>query len=229
MADPITTAELERRMADAVKRVFGARRRQVEAVLKRPGGDWQRALDRVYTQLRDELADEFGPLIRDGALDAALATQAQAGVSVSVDALGSRATRYAQRYTFDLVGGIVDTTRQRLGDALVSFLDDESIDLRTLGETVGKIFGQARGQTIATTEATRAAAQGQKALVDELRAENPDARVEEIWQTSEDEIVCPVCGPKNGKRITGGDRPPAHPNCRCAVRVVVLSVGGRRV
>jgi hypothetical protein len=38
-----------------------------------------------------------------------------------------------------------------------------------------------------------------------------------IWQTSNDERVCPICGPKHGKEITDGKFPPAHPRCRCWV------------
>jgi len=41
----------------------------------------------------------------------------------------------------------------------------------------------------------------------------------EVWQTRNDEIVCPICGPRHGKEEGDGwtkdDGPPAHPRCRC--------------
>lgn len=39
------------------------------------------------------------------------------------------------------------------------------------------------------------------------------AGFESVWVTAADEIVCPICGAKNGK-VTK-DIPPAHPDCRC--------------
>jgi len=242
MADPLTQAQIERRFAEIVRRVMGARVGDVTDVLANPTGDWQAALDRLYAEIQAQLADEFAPLIERGLIDSAALASQQAGVAFDLAALGKRAETFASRYTFDLVKGITDTTRDRLSDAVVKFLESDATDLRQLGETIGGLFGPSRGQTIATTEATRAAAQGQRILVEELKAESPDAEVVEVWQTSEDEIVCEICGegglsgvarsedgyfhhPRGGRYSS----PPAHPNCRCAVRVVVLSAGGQRV
>lgn len=46
--------------------------------------------------------------------------------------------------------------------------------------------------------------------------------MEQVWRTSGDERVCPICGPLNGKRKSEGwsgvtGPPPAHVNCRCWV------------
>jgi hypothetical protein len=45
-----------------------------------------------------------------------------------------------------------------------------------------------------------------------------------VWSTSEDERVCPTCGPLNGVIVAmdaefekGGSVPPAHPMCRCCL------------
>jgi len=224
----LTQPEIERRFAAIVKRVMGSRADEALATIKR-GGDWQAALDKLYAQIRSEFEDEFAPLIQRGLVDSAALTAESVGVAVSTRALEDRAADFARRYTFDLVKGITDTTRERLSESVVKFLQDETIDLKQLGKTVEWLFGGGRGQTIATTEATRAAAQGQALFVKQLKDENPDAKVAQVWATSEDEMVCPVCGALNGTRITGKNTPPAHPNCRCAVRVVVLSVGGKRV
>lgn len=39
----------------------------------------------------------------------------------------------------------------------------------------------------------------------------------EIWRTSGDERVCPVCGPLAGREYRAGEgpEPPLHGNCRC--------------
>ena len=69
---------------------------------------------------------------------------------------------------------------------------------------------------IAVTEITRAAAEGVKLTQETLRSSG--LSFERIWRTANDELVCPVCGPLNGKpeREWGGVEPPAHPNCRCS-------------
>jgi hypothetical protein len=45
-----------------------------------------------------------------------------------------------------------------------------------------------------------------------------------IWNTREDEIVCPICGPRNGLEITDDEYPPIHPNCLPG-NTFVLSIG----
>lgn len=224
MPKHLTQAELERRLARIARAVLKERSDEVMAIIQR-GGDWQGALDEVYATMQSRLLDELAPQLGAGVRDSALALMEREALSLSVDAIGNRASEFASRYTYDLVTGIVDTTRERLGNAMTAYFQDESIDLRALGAKVEAVFGEGRGQMIATTEATRASAQGQVVLTEELREESPNARIAMVWATSEDELVCEICGPLDGKRIEGDVVPPAHPNCRCAVRVVVLDEG----
>jgi len=57
-----------------------------------------------------------------------------------------------------------------------------------------------------------------------LQAETPELTTTLVWNTMQDEVVCPVCGPLEGapKGEWGGqfpDGPPAHPNCRCSTSI----------
>ena len=73
---------------------------------------------------------------------------------------------------------------------------------------------------IARTEVTRAAVEGERALVKETNdivSQHGIDPMVPIWQTRNDEIVCPICGPKHNKEIKDGEYPPAHPRCRCWV------------
>lgn len=142
-----------------------------------------------------------------------------AEITVRWDLINTRAQRWAERYSFELVKGITATSRDRLRELVSAYAAQPETDLRTLGQDIGRIFGPARGNMIATTEVTRAAAQGEMGLAAEIRRDNPRLRVVEIWLTSQDELVCPVCGPLHGKARGDGwtDPPPAHPRCRCAV------------
>ena len=88
-------------------------------------------------------------------------------------------------------------------------------------------FGQSRAASIATTEMTRAFAEGEQMVYESAGIRKWR------WNTNRDAIVCPICAPLNGKVVVIGEpfgdnkgnpiiKPPdSHPNCRCWVSPVV--------
>jgi len=76
-----------------------------------------------------------------------------------------------------------------------------------------KVFSktQYRMEVIARTEVLRAHNQGRIKFHDRVGVRKLE------WMTMEDERVCPICGPLDGKVYDTGRFPtqPAHPNCRC--------------
>lgn len=125
---------------------------------------------------------------------------------------------WIESYTFELVAGITETTRRRLQDALIAYFEAPET-MGSVREAVGSIFGADRAQLIAVTEVTRSYSAGSTAAADELRAAGFE--LEDVWQTSRDDLVCEVCGPLHNRAkgdgwITG---PPddSHPGCRCWV------------
>ena len=76
-----------------------------------------------------------------------------------------------------------------------------------------KVFTKAqyRMEVIARTEVLRAHNQGRIKFHDQVGVQKLE------WMTMEDERVCPVCGPLDGKVFDTArfPRQPAHPNCRC--------------
>ena len=84
-------------------------------------------------------------------------------------------------------------------------------------------FSEDRARMIAVTEVTRAFAEGNMA------AWRESGVIERRrWNTNNDELVCPICGPRHnmvvdmGASFDGIDNPPAHPRCRCWVTPVVV-------
>ena len=77
-----------------------------------------------------------------------------------------------------------------------------------------KVFRKAqyRMEVIARTEVLRAHNQGRLKFHQQVGVEKLE------WMTMEDERVCPVCGPLDGRVFRTGRFPPqpAHPNCRCS-------------
>jgi hypothetical protein len=106
----------------------------------------------------------------------------------------------------------------------------------TIGDLESRLssaYGPVRAEMISVTEITRAAEQGENGAIGLLLGDNPGIEREDIWQTSQDDRVCLVCGPLNDRKAGGydGNQPywthpdsgarvqiPAHPRCRCRKR-----------
>jgi SPP1 gp7 family putative phage head morphogenesis protein len=70
-------------------------------------------------------------------------------------------------------------------------------------------------QTLTRTVVNKASNDGAIALY----RQNPDVVTGYTWITARDERVCATCRSLNGTqyRLNDSFRPPAHPNCRCAI------------
>jgi SPP1 gp7 family putative phage head morphogenesis protein len=94
-------------------------------------------------------------------------------------------------------------------------------DLNALEEKLRKrVFSRTRAEAIAISEVTRLFAAG-----NEIVWGATGLIFGKVWQTSQDELVCPICAPLHGQlRFIGADfdigiqNPPAHPRCRCWIR-----------
>jgi hypothetical protein len=151
------------------------------------------------------------------------------GVSKALDMAmwelaNNAAADWALSYGYELVRGLLSTTRDRLQREVAEYIrNSETIGELTRRIASGEIFGESRARMIAVTEVTRSICRGQPLL-----AWKASGVIEgRQWRTNNDEIVagCPVCAPMNGA-ITGIDEPwqhptrgaidlPAHPRCRC--------------
>ena len=135
------------------------------------------------------------------------------------------AADWARQYGYGLVGGITETTRTALQKKIAGFYEN-AMTIPQLRESLQSLFGPVRAEMIAITETTRAATEGQASLVTELNRQG--IRMIGEWTTSNDELVCSVCFPLDGRREENGGfrhpktgvfykRPPAHPRCRCDI------------
>jgi len=203
------------------------------------GGTWDLTkIDETYwRQYAEGLQGTIEPNLSTTAYDSGLHLQEETGIFIDYDIYSEEVARWAERYTFDLVRGLTDTTRTRLQAAVPSFFSEgltrDELERRILesgipdldvyiGDRVRRIYSDQRASMIAVTETTRAASLGEQVTAKQIMMDNPSIVMTPIWNTSNDELVCPICGPRNGKEIkpgneTNGEYPPAHPNCRCWV------------
>lgn len=215
MSDIPNRDELERQLA----RTLGKLQRSQMARLLEYMGD-PPSLDRVPAEFWDEiggeLADALRPFLGTVYTDAAQRMIESGPVGVEWTLINQRAADWARQYTFELVRGINDRSRAALQEMVGGYFE-QGQTIGELEERISTLYGPVRAEMIATTEITRAAVQGERAVADELRAEG--INLVEVWQTQNDERVCELCGPLHdmpeGEGWTKADGPPRHVRCNC--------------
>jgi len=163
-----------------------------------------------------ELRAVIEPLLINIFLVSAETLMIETSIGIEWGLVNQRAIDWVSKYTFELVRGINDTTREILRSALDTYFRDR-LTLKQLIDMLSPAFGPVRAEMIAITEVTRAAVNGELSLVNMIELDNRNIKMIPNWQTANDDRVCPICGPKHGKVITDGEYPPAHPRCRCWV------------
>lgn len=196
--------------------------------------------DRFWDGEREALVRVLLPHITQAALDggegAARALVELGGMGVDWGLVNQDVQRWARAHAAETARGITETTRRFLQDAMADWIESGQ-PLDAFLDAVRPTLGSFRTQMIAVTEVTRAFAEGNRAawrasgVVTELR-----------WRTAQDERVCPVCGPLEGRTVGIDERfdaslrathpdalegikpfeiPPAHARCRCYLQPVV--------
>jgi SPP1 gp7 family putative phage head morphogenesis protein len=156
-----------------------------------------------------------------GAETALAVLEEDAGIGVDWGLVNEAARDWAKRASLQLAGDIGETSRRFTTQTIADWIESGA----PLDDLIGQLepmFGKVRAEMVASTEVTRAFAEGNRTtwkesgVVDGMR-----------WMASEDELMCPICGDLAGKVDTldgdfdGNGPPPAHPRCRCYLQPVV--------
>jgi SPP1 gp7 family putative phage head morphogenesis protein len=178
--------------------------------------DWERRLMSGEAKFRDVLrrALQNGT---DLGVTVAFDQFETLGMAFDYTLANTHARQWAADYVGQLISNITDTTRASVRQAVAAWTETGA-PLSQLTRDLQPTFGRRRAQLIASTEATRAYAEGEEVayiesgVVDEYEI-----------MTAEDERVCPICGSHRGKRyaLRSGTKPPFHPGCRCWISPVV--------
>lgn len=213
MADVPDRDSKERTLARKLARLFRAFLGHVTELI-----DDTPDIAEIPQELFDELTQEeistLLPFIERTAIESAERMIETIPLGVDWGLVNEGAVSWARDYTYDLVSGIDNTSRRLLQDKIASYYRD-GLTIGDLNESLTSAFGPVRADMIASTEVTRASVQGEMQIVREL--ENQGVIMVAVWQTNNDEVVCPICGPLHGTRrgTEWIDPPPAHPRCRC--------------
>lgn len=203
-------SEAERAVYDALRPVlerYGPK--AAEALLRGEGLD----TSAFSAELRAALASALLPLVASGAMDLA------AGVGPAMDAAfaaglsASYAEALGQR-----IAGITDTTLKAVQKAQALYRTTPGMTRGQLEQLLQSSFSPRRAESIAITETSNAAAVA-ATYTQRYLAEHGLTFVRR-WNASNDERMCPICGPLNGKteevwKDRFPDGPAAHVRCRC--------------
>ena len=214
--DDLRREYFENRLGRAVGGRFAKERKELMGLLGDPP-DLNNVPDTFWTNNYNATSHELYFIIADIAAESGLLLQEQTVGAMVIDwaMVNQNAATWARQYTYGLVTGINDTSRTWLQKTIPAFRE-EAWTRAQLEAELRKIYSPVHASMIAVTETTRAAVEGDRLVVDRIR-EDTGMQMKPIWRTSEDELVCPICGPRANKEITDGMFPPAHPRCRCNV------------
>ena len=229
--------KLERSSADEIAEGFREIARKLEKWVNGWHGDpvdaMRQEMDAINVGLRDhrKLTDAVTRTVVNGAdlgVQIAVRQLGTVGFGFDYTLVNTRARDWAREYAGELIKGIDSTTQDVVREALGRWVENAE-PLQALIDDLTPAFGPERAERVATTEVTRAFAEGNKRIYEE-------SGVVETWQwqTSQDEIVaqCPICFPMQGEETPVGEdwiHPetgeaisiPGHVNCRCwAVAVI---------
>lgn len=227
--DVVNRAEFEEMLARALGRGFSSERRKLLDLL----GDPPR-LENVPAEYWEnggkELRKIVVPILEQIYLSQAQAFMAEVTIGVDWALVNTAAVEWAQQYSFDLITGITQTTRQGVSTAIQAFYE-ESLTVQQLIDKITPYYGPVRSEMIAITEVTRASARGEDGVIMEIIKRNPGMEAIDRWVTHLDDRVCVICGPMHDQETTrrnadgesvwthpelGTDISiPAHPRCRC--------------
>lgn len=216
MADFSGRSEAEQRLAKRLGKLGGDVQADILSLLGDPP-DITRLTAEVWQDIETRYVGAVRPALEQIFLDALEEASDEIGFSVDWDTANAAASDWSRAYTYDLVKAINDTSRTMLQQAVSDFFDEgQTIDM--LADKLAGIFGPVRAEMIAVTEVTRAVSQGEQLLVREL--EKQGATMVAIWNTANDERVCPICVPRDQMKQGDGwtELPPAHVRCRCWTR-----------
>ena len=197
-------------------------KRKVQAILKERQAQAARAIEQGeqfdYEGLAEELRAAVLPELSALVVDNALRLSVEVGIGFDPAIINTEALRWAREYSYDLVRGLTDTTRRQLQEAVTSFVQTPGMTIGDIESLIEPAFGSVRAEMIAVTETTRAYSMATNEMQGLLQREMPELAVTRIWNTQNDALVCPECGPLEGapeSQWSGQypSGPPAHVNC----------------
>ncbi len=227
--------EAERALYRLVLRVFRKQRAKAARYLEMHYPERKAETPDIDLDWDDEDAAELARALQRAAQSGVNLFKLRVPLSIDFTLVNAEAVEAARKYAFGLIKGINDVTRDVLRRVISGFAATPGATLRDVMDMLP--FDEERAMMVATTEITRAYAQGEIMAGQALAREFPEVKVKKRWFTNVDDRVCELCGPLDNMEVDldegftaqGGDRegvdgPPLHPRCRCWLETYTVLV-----
>jgi len=150
----------------------------------------------------------------------ALRVAAEVGIQFDPAVVSSSALEWARSYTYELIRGITDVTRNAVSKIVAAFVETPGMTQGDMEALLEPTFGKSRASNIATTETTRAFSHATTEIQTLLN--QTGIKMVRVWNTAGSDVCEEICEPLDGKTedVWGEEYPegpPAHPRCRCGV------------
>lgn len=202
-------------LTDDERRIYN----RIVGPMEKRGAAWARQI----LQGKDpdaSMADIIGPVMNDelSAIVSKRIDRIGTQFAFPMDDEGERTLDWLNEYTPSLNRELDSTSRSILSKVIEQYRTTPGMTIQDVEKALRPAVGRSRASAIAITEVTRAASHAtieyQKYLGER------GIRMERIWNTDADELVCPICVPLNrkGEDVWLADYPlgpPAHVRCRC--------------
>ena len=210
--DVINRDQLERKLARIIS---SSQRKELDKLLLMLGDppDINNVPSTYWVNGWKNLSKQVEPVLMDIFIQQAEALMDDIVIGVDWGLVNTAAANWAREHSEEILKKLFDVTYQGLNETIPKFYE-LGWNLGDLQSALERWYSPVRAEMIAITETTRAAVEGEKALVELLKQENGIEMIP-IWKTAKDERVCPLCGPRHNQPITDGVYPPLHPRCRC--------------
>lgn len=164
--------------------------------------------------MAESLLNSVHGTLFDVALEEAVAAMIQAASYADIEKAYDFVSKWAAGHSDKLAKAVASTSGMRIGQAIET-ARRQNWSFDNLVGQFESILSRSRAEMIATTELTRAYSQGTE-IARQILADEGIA-LEHVWRTARDEMVCPICAPRNDRyrHSNWTELPPAHPNCRC--------------
>jgi SPP1 gp7 family putative phage head morphogenesis protein len=221
--------QAERHLATALTGYLSSLQDRIAAWAERRKG--AKAIPAEFWEEEDQtLLAILGPQLNRMAYSGASIAAEKAGIAFDTSMANKAAADWADEYTDTLLQQLGTTTQDGIGPIVEDWINTDGATMGDLFQSLMDtgLMGADRASLIATTETTRAFAQG------EIKQYSAMGITRMRWQTNNDEVVCPICADLNGQIATIGESfgdneqgdpiyapPDAHPGDRCWITPVV--------
>lgn len=217
--------QTERKIKTALLSRF---KRQFETLKTALNSSYEKSItaDNIYIPDDPQETQDLIGIFTDGTIEGAALAESLIGFSLSDGSINKNALLFAQQYVTEWLRGLDKTSEKAVRDALSYFVTTPGATVGNVIDVLEREFDSERAWRIAITETTRIYAEANQIFAQELAGQYPDMQIIKRYYTNNDDLVCPICSPLDGKEAAYNDdfaipNPPLHVNCRCWTSVTV--------